>query len=194
MKDQSIDGEISELVENYESEFVRLWSRNELGNAAGVVARRGESDSRFTPEEFDFDELKLEYLTVPLPETFRLLPVEDQALVGGPDGLMFCDVYERVGGEFLKLAEGAEVTDTAEVMGGVTGLGVEFFYTAETDRTIPSGWGCSVPSYRDYMTPSIPDLTLQALLNLGTGRDDEGSAGRRNGSSRTFRPKLRSTL
>lgn len=197
MEDEAIGERIRALTEGYESEFVRLWSRNELSNAAGVVARCGgsaEDGSTRSLEDVDVYRRNLEYLTVPIPGTFRFLPEEDEALVNGPTGLMFCDVYERVGGEFLELADGSRVTDTSEVMGGVTGLGVEFFYGDATDRTVPSGWEFEVPVYRDYMTPSIPDRTLEALLDFGAGRDGGERTGWLESSSRSFRPKLKSTL
>lgn len=49
MRDQVIDEEVPEPVEGYESEIVRLWSRNELGNAAGVIARPGGRLPRIPP-------------------------------------------------------------------------------------------------------------------------------------------------
>jgi hypothetical protein len=179
----------------------RIWGRNVLGKPSGIlidqktrIANLSDED-RLNPEEVMASgvlENDLEYLTVPAEETYELLPEVSSDFSDPPDGIMFADVYEISEDGFRLIQRGDSVESLAGTIGGLNGPGIEFLYLDRSEHAYESQWGMDLPVFRDSMTPSLPESTLQGLFRYG--RSESSTNVTQDSSSVNGSPKLKSAI
>lgn len=174
----SIERDLTMIMKNARQDFCRIWGRNALGKLCGVtVSTRGSAPSDQYGDEVLGDHRAsltlpasnedIELVTVPDETTYFTLPGFGESPEPPPLGAMFCDVYEKQGGRMKKVQEASGIEDPADLRGGITGAGIEFFFPPATEDYRETDWELSVPIFRDSLTPSLSKKTVQVLFEYG---------------------------
>lgn len=171
----SLSRQITEILLRTESETARVWGTNAMGRPAGLLVNRleGKGPSVSLPSSSSetlaapVREEDVELVTVPDPDRFVLLPgggTDDQP---PPVGATFCDIYSVEEGSLDRMKSAQSIEEPTDLSRGVTGPGVEFFYPENRSNGVSTRWDLALPRFRDNMTPSLPEETVQALFQYG---------------------------
>lgn len=179
----SLSRQITEVLLRTESETARVWGTNAMGRPAGLLVNRleGKGPSASLPSSGSemlaapVLEEDVELVTVPDPEQFVLLPGEGTDDQPPPVGATFCDVYSVDNGSLSRMKSAESIEEPTDLNRGVTGPGVEFFYPEDLSNVVSTRWDLALPRFRDNMTPSLPEETVQALFRYGESGDVENT-------------------
>lgn len=200
MQKQTECRRITNFIRGLDSNVVRLWGRNPIGKPVGVlvnnemqiVSSQSESDCSTKTLAGGIFVDDLNYLSKPAPETFELLNKNPDDYADPPDGIFFSDVYGYSDGNFALKSRGEDVDSISDLVGGLTGPGIEFLYSESMEDAYQTRWDYNVPVFRDSMTPSIPDQTTQFLFRYGTNQKKTSDSA--SCEDEPLRPKLKSAI